>query len=112
MRYHSEKTAAPVLGQPLHEGGGAPRWPYILFLKQAFPEGAWDLRAGQGEALAWTDQGGGSLLGATLSVKHAPAASRGIAGGQRTTAFAHHTSFRGASSRLQHSQSCSSSVFL
>ena len=110
MRYHSEKTAAPVLCWPLHEGGGAPHWSYI-FLKLASPDGAWGLGAGQDEALAWTDQAGGSLSGATPSVKHAPAASQGIAGCQRTTASAHPTSFRGASSRLQRSQSCSSSVF-
>ena len=112
MRYHSEKTAAPILCWPLHEGGGAPHWSYILFLKQASLDVAWGLGAGQDEALAWMDQAGGSLSGVTPSVKHAPAASRGIAGGQRTTASAHPTSFWGASSRLQRSQSCSSSVFL
>lgn len=93
MRYHSEKTAAPILCWPLHEGGGAPHWSYILFLKQASLDVAWGLGAGQDEALAWMDQAGGSLSGVTPSVKHAPAASRGIAGGQRTTASAHPTSF-------------------
>lgn len=111
-KYHSEKTAAPELCWSLCEGGGTPHWSYILFLKQVSPDGAWGLIAGQDEALGWMDQARGSLSGATPSVKHAPAASPGIAGGQRTTASAHPTSFRGACSRLQRSESCSSSVLL
>lgn len=66
-----EKMSCPS-GSALHVGGALHVGPYILFLKQAFPEGAWDLRAGQGEALAWTDQGGGQPLRSHTSVKHAP----------------------------------------